>query len=376
MLWVFTTPPITIAVAAVFSVGASAWFARAYRPAADGASRSHEEARAQLTERIEALSRDRALQDQILGAMDEAVVLVEGDEVAYANPAAEHLLGVGPGRRPPPAVSIEPGEGVTEFAVHHPTERTLRAATADLPDGRRMIVAQDVTEARRIDRIRRDFVANASHELKTPIAAILATAETLEGAIEGDPESARRFASTLVKEATRLSHLIQDLLDLARLDQPQPDMQPTEWSALVAAVLEEVTPVAEAKCIRLTAQIDGTVIVHGRAQDLQLLARNLLDNAITYTPAGGAVEVRLRTADGSGVLAVTDTGIGIPAKDLPRIFERFYRVDRARARETGGTGLGLSIVRHVAESHGGTVTAESTLGEGSTFLVRLPMMGL
>jgi two-component system sensor histidine kinase SenX3 len=284
------------------------------------------------------------------------------------------LVGAEPGKAVPPQLRVPSGTtAAIEFTVHHPITRVIRAAISPLPDASALIVAQDVTDARRIDEIRRDFVANASHEMKTPVAGILAAAETLPDAIRDDPPEAQRFAGNLAKEARRLSNIIQDLLDLARLDQVPAEIGVAHLSDLVRRVIDDAAAAARAKRLTVRSDIASDVIVAGRPNDLELLARNLLDNAIRYTPEGGAVSVSLRRDDGKAFLAVHDSGIGIPAKDLPRIFERFYRVDRARARETGGTGLGLSIVRHIAESHGGSVTADSELGRGSTFTVSLPV---
>ena len=329
----------------------------------------------QLSHRVDELRSETGLREQILEAMEEAVLLVEGGTVVYANPAAGTLLGAGTGRPVPGQVAIQTANGhrVAEFAVHHPVYRDMRATSAVLPDGRLLVVAQDVTDARRIDRVRRDFVANASHEMKTPVAGILATAETLQDAIQHDPAVAERFAANLAKEATRLSLLIQDLLDLARLDQAQTDEEMVPLSGVVRDVVQDSEELAAQKQLTLETSVADGIATSGRGQDLALLARNLLENAIRYTPEGGKICVGLKAQSGRAVLSVQDTGIGIPAKDLPRIFERFYRVDKARARETGGTGLGLSIVRHIAESHGGSVVAESELGVGTTFTVSLPM---
>ncbi|MGZ4127833.1 MAG: sensor histidine kinase [Actinomycetota bacterium] len=329
----------------------------------------------QLSRRVQDLRLETGLREEILGAMEDAVLLVNHREVVYANRAAATLLGAEADSPLPPHLSrhmVDEG-GVSEFAVHHPVYRDLRATSTVLPDGRLLVVTQDVTDARRIDRIRRDFVANASHEMKTPVAGILATAETLQDAIRDDPVAAERFAANLAKEATRLSNMVQDLLDLARLDQGEPaENMLVSLSAVLKEVLHDAENAATAKRIKITAMIADGIQIIGQAHDLALLGRNLLDNAIRYTADGGSIRVELSEDDGRAILVVSDTGLGIPAKDLPRIFERFYRVDKARARETGGTGLGLSIVRHVAESHGGSVGAESTLGVGSTFTVSLP----
>lgn len=327
-----------------------------------------------LASYVDRVRSETALRDQILRAMDEGVILIESGDVVFANDAGRSLVGAEAGRPVPASLSAIDATvpSTSEIALYHPSQRTLRAAASPLPDGRVLIVVQDVTDARRIDSIRRDFVANASHELKTPVAGILATAETLEDAIRDDPTSATRFAANLTKEARRLSSLVQDLLDLTRLDQARADETVAPLSELIRGVVEETRPLARAKQILMDSSIDDDIDVRGRPWDLALLTRNLLDNAVRYTQEGGRVLVRLQRENGNVRLSVSDTGIGIPTKDLPRIFERFYRVDKARARETGGTGLGLSIVRHVAESHGGSVTVDSELGAGSTFTVWLP----
>ena len=338
-------------------------------------ARAVNEMAAQLAQRVDEVRAEKDLRDQILGAMDEGVILVDGNVVAYANSAAESLVGAHEGSVVPPQLSA-PATGspsVLEFTLHHPVTRVIRSASARVSGERTLIVAQDVTDAHRIDEIRRDFVANASHEMKTPVAGILAAAETLNDAIHEDPEEAKRFAENLAKEARRLSNLIQDLLDLARLDQAPAQPRVAHLSEVVQLVVDEAGPSARIKRLTLESDIGTGIDVPGRPGDLELLTRNLLDNAIRYTQEGGSVSIHLSRENGRALLAIRDTGIGIPAKDLPRVFERFYRVDKARARETGGTGLGLSIVRHIAESHGGSVTADSELGRGSTFTVSLPV---
>jgi signal transduction histidine kinase len=251
--------------------------------------------------------------------------------------------------------------------------RWLRASAIPVhDDGTVLLVIRDVTEARRLDAVRRDFVANASHELKTPAASIQAAAETIRTASLDDPAVIPRFAAQLEREAVRLSRIVGDLLDLSRLESGSE----LDDAVAVDAVLRDEAerfeePAAEAG-VELSVLADAVPRVRGSARDLALLVRNLVDNAIRYTRAGGRVEVALGAEDGEVVLSVRDTGFGIPQRDLPRIFERFYRVDRARSRETGGTGLGLSIVRHVVENHGGRISVESELGRGTRFEVRLP----
>ena len=329
---------------------------------------------AELAQHVEEVRSETNLRDQILGAMAEGVLLIDNGTVVYANAAASELLGARRGQPAPPQLHGLDGRDPSslELTIHHPVSRVIRATVAPLRDARILIVAQDVTDAQRIDEIRRDFVANASHEMKTPVAGILAAAETLEDAIRDDPGEAQRFAGNLAKEARRLSNLIQDLLDLARLDHAPAERRTAQMSELVRRVIDEARNGANSKRLTVSSDIVEHIQVPGRPGDLELLTRNLLDNAIRYTPEGGSVSIHLSRENGNAVLSIRDSGIGIPAKDLPRIFERFYRVDRARARETGGTGLGLSIVRHIAESHGGSVTADSELGRGSTFTVSLP----
>lgn len=343
-------------------------------------ARALEDLRAQaarMTAELREETRETAVREEILSSMDEAVVLAEGDLVVYANPAATDAFGAKPGDALPALLPRPSADGmqIVEVTLHHPRRRELRCSTMTVGEGRLLVVAKDVGEAKRIDRIRRDFVADASHELKTPIAGILATAETLPGAIEDDPATAQRFASTLAAEARRLSKLVGDLLSLARLEQQEADGARVDLPTVLERVLGELRAEADEHGVSVSAEMPSTTTVIGSDEDLGVMIRNLLENAIRYTPAGGDVRVRLEPAEAIVRLVVSDTGIGIPSRDLPRVFERFYRVDRARSRETGGTGLGLSIVRHVAESHGGSVEARSELGRGSTFTVELPLAG-
>lgn len=335
-----------------------------------------------LEHRIEEIGRDRRERDAVLAAMDEGVLVVGADDrVGYANPAAARLLGGVPRTLralAPAAVRALVGETRSDGRVREREieagfpARVLRVSTVAHRDpGEVLVVLRDVTAARRVEAMRRDFVADASHELKTPAAAIRAAAETVERAVADDPPSAARFADQLRRDAERLSRIVSDLLDLSRLEVERPSMELVRLDRVVADELERVAPAAEGAGVRVEPSIEP-VTVRGSRQDLALLLRNLLDNAVRYSTEGGEVRVRLAERDGRAVLEVEDTGIGIPLRDLPRIFERFYRVDRARSRETGGTGLGLSITRHVAERHGGRVEAESELGVGSTFRVTLP----
>jgi two-component system sensor histidine kinase SenX3 len=232
-------------------------------------------------------------------------------------------------------------------------------------------------EMRRVNKIRRDFVANVSHELKTPATSLRLLAESLEETIDEDPVQARLFAAQLKRETERLSHLITDLLDLARLESQEgvENPVPVDVRSVLMTVLARMRRVARKKNISLQWKRFGPAAqytVRGDETLLTSMFTNLVNNAVNYTPPGGRVEVTGGFEGSEIVIRVSDTGIGIPESKLPRIFERFYRVDKARSKETGGTGLGLSIVKHIAENHGGRVTVESRLGEGSTFTVYLP----
>ena len=253
--------------------------------------------------------------------------------------------------------------------------RWLRVTATPAAEGSVLIVVTDITDARRIEAVRRDFVANASHELKTPAASIQAAAETLRGVVSEDPAAAPRFAIQLEREALRLSRIVADLLDLSRLGSGSELNERVRFDALVREESERYDGQAREAGVVLTVDAPDPAIVSGSARDLSLLIRNLIDNAIRHTSPDGSVAITVTDGGDSVTLDVRDTGVGIPVRDLPRIFERFYRVDRARPRKTGGTGLGLAIVRQVAEKHGGSVTVTSELGIGSTFSVRLPAAG-
>ncbi len=336
----------------------------------------------ELQARLEQLGRDRQERDEILSAMEEGVILIDSaGDVAYANPAAERILERTPRniRELSPTVLRGLAEEVRGDGLPHesavevgvPT-RVIRAAAVPLESpGDVMLVMRDVTAEKRLEAMRRDFVTDASHELKTPAAAIRAAAETVERAVNEDPEAATRFAAQLRRDAVRLSRIVSDLLDLSRLESEHPELEPVRLDRVVAEELKRLRAQAAESGVALRWE-GAPVTVSGSIKDLALLARNLLENAVRYTPRGGRVSVEVRGDDGQATLSIEDTGIGIPSRDLPRVFERFYRVDRARSRDTGGTGLGLSIARHVVERHGGNIEAESELGRGSTFTVTLP----
>lgn len=333
----------------------------------------------------DALRRERALLEVVLEALPGGILLVEADDqVAYSNSACRQMLGtVGDpsGRlalrqiRRLVTRARDSDQFYEEILQRGYPERTLaaRAFTIDA-EGRALVIVLDLTESRRVETMRRDFVTDASHELKTPVASVLASAEALQMALEHDPASIRMFADRILSSALRLSRLISDLLDLSRLEAQEPVPDDFDLEEVVISEVEQYVHSARRKDIAFSVQTTAAA-VKGSSAELGLAIRNLCDNALRYTEEGGRISVTLDRRSGDAALTVTDTGVGIPGRDLGRIFERFYRVDVARSRGTGGTGLGLAIVKHVAERHGGKVMVESLLGEGSTFVLQIPLAG-
>jgi len=263
-----------------------------------------------------------------------------------------------------------PGGRTTSFAV-----RVAPLGAAVGGGGLVLVLAEDQTESRRVDEVKRDFVANTSHELKTPVGALALLAETIEDAAD-DAEAVRRFAGKMRQEAQRLTNLVQDLITLSRIQavEPVPDPRPVELDMVVAEALDRCRMKANARGITLASSGTRGLSVLGDEDLLVTALRNLLENAVAYSPERTRVVVSLkRASDGNAELSVADQGIGIPERDLERIFERFYRVDPARSRATGGTGLGLAIVKHVMAAHNGRVTVRSVEGSGSTFTLFIPL---
>lgn len=252
----------------------------------------------------------------------------------------------------------------------------LRVRAARLGDGAVFLSVEDRSQAARIDAVRRDFVANVSHELKTPVGALALLAEAVSVASD-DPAAVVRFSERMHIEADRLSSLIKDIVDLSRLesDDPMASAERVDVEDVVAEALDANRMAAAAKEIEVVQALEADLHVYGRPSQLAMALRNLLANAISYSPERTRVAVTARWTDGVVEIAVKDQGIGIPAADVERIFERFYRVDDARSRQTGGTGLGLAIVKHVCVGHGGECTVWSVEGAGSTFTMRIPGTG-
>ena len=362
----------------------------------DGAIPTRSRSAADATDRL-VLAFDRYLgrqeeprrtADQLVRALDvvpQGIVLADrSGEVAFRNRAAEGF------------VDARHSEALVESALSELIERAVRGhaearvldlygpprrvlqlravplEAADGGGGGAFVVVDDVSERHRLDAVRRDFLANISHELKTPIGAVAVLADTLID--EDDPAVVRRLAERIRTEALRMTSTVDDLVELSRIETGDlPEREPVSVEAAVAAAIDRAAAAAEVAGVQVFAgDVGAGLSVVGERRQLVSALTNLLDNAVKYSDRGGLVSVAAR-ADGSFVeIEVVDHGIGIPARDLDRIFERFYRVDPARRRDTGGTGLGLAIVRHIAQNHGGEVRATSYEGEGSTFLLRLP----
>jgi two-component system phosphate regulon sensor histidine kinase PhoR len=328
----------------------------------------------------------------ILASMSEGVLVVGGDGRArLVNPAFRRLFdlsGEVTGRtvlellRQPELARIvddtlrlgEAQSGGIELQA--PERRTLLLASAALAGGERgaVVVARDTTEMTRLADMRRDFVANVSHELKTPLAAIRGYAETLRDGALDEPPTARRFTARILEHCRRLQALLDDLLTLSRLESVAPAAsEPVDLNAVVQRAVDLLSAGAREKQVTIRVEGEPLPSLSGDADSIERMVLNLVDNAVKYNRPEGEVRLRLSQTDQHAVLEVSDTGIGIPQDSLPRLFERFYRVDKGRARDEGGTGLGLAIVKHVVQSHGGTVDVESRMGKGTTFRVKLPL---
>jgi two-component system phosphate regulon sensor histidine kinase PhoR len=256
-----------------------------------------------------------------------------------------------------------------------PRRLLVHAAALSGDDERLLFVLVDVTELRRLESLRRDFVANASHELRTPIAAVRSATETLRSGALDDPLVAARFVDIIERNAQRLQSLLEDMLELSKLESNEFKLkrERVELGSVVPIVLALFRERAEKKSVRLGAELSSAAgAVEGDARALEHVLSNLVDNAVKYCPSGTRVLVSASLQGDRVNLIVSDTGPGIPAEHLPRVFERFYRVDAGRSRELGGTGLGLSIVKHMVEAMRGKVWVESKVGRGSTFVVSLP----
>jgi two-component system, OmpR family, phosphate regulon sensor histidine kinase PhoR len=345
--------------------------------------RMHDE----LAIRFEVLRREREETRTLIEAMSDGVIAANPrGEILACNASARRLLEYG-ADAPLPALdelfhdkpardllaAVHAGQDVEQREVEL-DGRTLLASGRRLPDGGTLLVLRDVTTLRRLETMRRDFVANVSHELKTPLTSIAGYAETLAG--ELTDAQTRRFAETILASAQRMQQLVDDLLDLSRIESG--GWRPArEVVALDQAARDAWAPYAErATAGRVAFDVTVAAGAHAISADpgaLRQVLANLYDNALRHTPAGGRIRVSATRDRDSVNIAVQDSGAGISSEHLPRVFERFYRVDAGRARDHGGTGLGLAIVKHLVEAHGGRVEAESRLGHGTTVVIRLPV---
>ena len=355
-----------------------------------------------LRERLEGMRRARTEIETILASMQEGVVAVDARErVVLMNEAAARLLGL--------SGQLEPGAALWEHLRFPELERGLRSVIAGSPawhgdasspnqDGRTLSLSvarvgdgegseasiagavallSDVTAIRRLEQVRIDFVANVSHELRTPLAAVMGALETLADPVQEDATRAR-FLDIGNRNAARLQAIVSDLLDLSSIEAEGDRMplEPVRADSPLRTAAGALAGAAESKGVRLElpGPLPTPAWVRGNSQRLEQVFTNLLENAIKYTPKGGRVIARARVTAKDVQIDVEDSGMGIPSASLPRIFERFYRVDRSRSRDMGGTGLGLAIVKHVVRAHGGTVSVKSAEGQGSTFTVALPRL--
>jgi two-component system phosphate regulon sensor histidine kinase PhoR len=364
--------------------------------ALDRLSHSLNQTAARLDRTIRTLTEERNLSSAILGSMVEGVLVVNGAErVVFTNQSFAEILEL---KTPP-----QPGSGLVEVVRQtelieaarkvlqgeprveseivtgtlrqHFFAATVASVRAAETNGA-VIVLHDITDLRKLERVRRDFVANVSHEFRTPLTAIQGFAETLLAGAMNDPQNRERFLGIIVEHSRRLARLTEDLLMLSKMDADrlELEMRRIPVAPFVESCIETSTPRAKEKDLKLFVNLAQRVPdIAGDRRRLTEVLQNLLDNAIQYTPAGGQVMVSASPKNSEVIFSVSDTGIGIPQADQPRIFERFYRVDVARSREVGGTGLGLSIAKHLVETHGGRIWVDSEIGRGSQFHFSVPM---
>lgn len=351
-----------------------------------------------LDDRIRTVVRQRNEQEAVLSSMVEGVLAIDNEEnVINLNQSAGRLLGVNPesarGRSIQEVVrnpdlqkfvaralaSREPVEG--EIVLHDGRDYFMQAHGTVLRDEHgqgigAVIVVNDVTKLRRLENIRRDFVANVSHELKTPITSIKGFVETLQDGALNDPEDAQRFLKIVAKQTDRLSEIIEDLLSLSRIEQESEKggihREPARLREILQSAIQVCQVKTAAKSINVILNCPDSLEAKVNPQLLEQAVVNLLDNAFKYSETGKSIEVIGKETKSGVSIGVKDQGCGIAQPHLDRIFERFYRVDKARSRSLGGTGLGLSIVKHIAQAHGGSVGVESQIGQGSTFTIYLP----
>ena len=363
----------------------------------DELARALNESASRLNASISVLTDERNRSSAILSSMIEGVAVISGDErIIFSNRAFSRILGLEDvheiegrpllevARQSDLLAAIKMALGgqeqvTSEIVVGTVRPRSFAVTAAPVQASSHkgaVLVLHEITDLRRLERVRQDFVANVSHEFRTPLTAIQGFAETLLGGALEEPVNRRRFVEIIREHASRLARLTGDLLKLSRIEAGQLKLEFRPVS--VAQLIESCVETAQLKAVprQLTLHVrvpEELPSARGDANTLQEVLQNLLDNALQYTPAGGNIEVSASSSNGHVVVTVADTGIGIPQVEQERIFERFYRVDAARSREAGGTGLGLSIARHIMEAHGGHLWVESAVGEGSRFHFSIPV---
>jgi two-component system sensor histidine kinase SenX3 len=355
------------------------------RPAAELAAVVASEHRAALDRLSAAAGQGRRREAALAYTTDAVLIILPDGQVEYANPTArmflqDRVLEVTNKLNQPDLEQViqranRTGQAVAEdVTLWVPGAKPARARAVPLADGATVLLLSDLSESYRLDKVRRDFVANVSHELKTPVAAIRALAETAATAMQSDDyATAVRFVERLGTESARLAGLVTDLLDLSRVEAGgELYLSMVDLDALLVEAADRGRVVGEVKDIEILVH-ETDIHIEADASQLAMAVKNLVDNAVRYSE-GGKVELAADRLGDLVRITVADQGIGIPSDEISRIFERFYRVDKGRSRATGGTGLGLAIVRHVVENHGGQINVESELGVGTTFTVTLPAM--
>ena len=351
----------------------------------------------EINAKVKNISSEKAKLEAILSSMFEGIMLTnERGEILLLNPSIRKLFFIDSspeGRKPLEVIRNNAIQEIVDRVLHENREVITQEVSISIPEQKTIMingvpivkdniiegavfVFHDITELKRLEEIRKDFVANVSHELRTPISSIKGYAETLlDGKVDNE-DTVKEFLSIIYQDSNRLANLIDDLLDLSKIESGKMKMEfePLEILPIVSRCVNVLEKTAKDKTLSLKLDIPADLSkVLGDHKRLSQVFLNLLDNAIKYTPEGGSITVNATSKEKIVQVDISDTGIGISEKDLPRIFERFYRVDKARSRELGGTGLGLSIVKHIIQAHNGQVWVQSTLGQGSTFSFTIPI---
>ncbi len=351
----------------------------------------------EINAKVKNISSEKAKLEAILSSMFEGIMLTnERGEILLLNPSIRKLFFIDSspeGRKPLEVIRNNAIQEIVDRVLHENREVITQEVSISIPEQKTIMingvpivkdniiegavfVFHDITELKRLEEIRKDFVANVSHELRTPISSIKGYAETLlDGKVDNE-DTVKEFLSIIYQDSNRLANLIDDLLDLSKIESGKMKMEfePLEVLPIVSRCVNVLEKTAKDKTLSLKLDIPADLSkILGDHKRLSQVFLNLLDNAIKYTPEGGSITVSATSKEKIVQVDISDTGIGISEKDLPRIFERFYRVDKARSRELGGTGLGLSIVKHIIQAHNGQVWVQSTLGQGSTFSFTIPI---